>query len=123
MAKRRKKRAYEVSKRCHCPDQATCSHHWFLRVYTKGERQRIDLTERFPGEAVEVAAARAKDLARKGLLDVTLSTDARLTMGDIADRYVAARGDHKHHYLDGLRAIEVPASNGTTVTVYHIVSM
>jgi integrase len=117
MAKRRKKRTYEVSKRCHCPDQATCSHHWFLRVYTNGERQRIDLTERFPGETVEVAAARAKDLARKGLLDVKPTDDARLTMGDVADRYVAARDGHKHHYLDGLRLIEVPASNGTMVKI------
>lgn len=116
MSKRRRtKRAYEVSKRCHCPDQATCSHHWFLRVQVNGERQRINLTERFPGEAVEVAAARAKDMARKGLLDVAPPDDSGLTMGDVADRYVAARGGDKHHYLNGLRKIAVPAPNGTTV--------
>ena len=44
MAKRQKKRTYEVSKRCHCADQAQCDRRWFLRVHTKGERQRIDLT-------------------------------------------------------------------------------
>jgi integrase len=117
MAKRRKKRTHEVSKRCHCPDQSTCSHHWFLRVHTNGQRQRIDLTERFPGEAVDVAAARAKDLARKGQLFDVPPTDARLTFGDIADRYIAAYPDRSHHYLAGVRVLDVPAANGATVTL------
>ncbi len=43
------------------------------------------------------------------------TTDVRLTFGDVADRYVAARGDRAHYYLDGLRQIEVPAAKGTSV--------
>jgi hypothetical protein len=133
--KRRKKRAYEVTKRCHCPDQSTCSHHWFLRVHVNHERRRIDLTERFPTEPVDVAAARAKDLARKGLLFDAPAPDARLTFADIADRYVAAYADRSHHYLAGVRLLDVPAANGgnvrlefkfvddvTTADIKHIVA-
>ena len=95
MSKRRRtKRVYQIRKRCHCPDRHTCAHHWYLRVYANGARQNIDLTAMFPGEPVEVAAAKAKDLARKGAIvegrHVTSSGDSRLTLGDIADRYVRA---------------------------------
>jgi integrase len=117
--KRRTKRAFEFGKRCHCQDRAMCSHDWWLRVYSAGKRQRINLTEMFPADVVEVAAAKAKDLARKGLIIsgelVHASKDTRLTFGDVADRYAAAHTLHKPHYLEGLRAIEVPAARGTVV--------
>ena len=117
--RRRTKRAFQIGKRCHCQDHHTCSHDWWLRVYSAGKRQRINLTEMFPNDAVEVAAAKAKDMARKGLIIdgqlVNASKDTRLTLADVADRYVAARGERKNYYLDGLRAIEVAAANGTVV--------
>lgn len=117
--RRRTKRAFEFGKRCHCQDRNTCSHDWWLRVYSAGKRQRINLTEMFPSDAVEVAAAKAKDMARKGLIIngqlVNASNDTRLTLGDVADRYVTARGERKNYYLDGLRAIEVAAANGTVI--------
>lgn len=120
MARRRRtKRALEFGKRCHCQDRNTCSHDWWLRVYSAGKRQRINLSEMFPSDAVEVAAAKAKDLAKKGLIvegrHILSSSDTRLTLGDVADRYAASRTLHKPHYLDGLRDIEVPAANGTVV--------
>lgn len=122
MARRRRtKRALEFGKRCHCQDRHTCSHDWWLRVYSAGKRQRINLSEMFPGDAVEVAAAKAKDLAKKGLIvegrHILSSSDTRLTLGDVADRYVTARGERKHYYLDGLRAVEVAAANGRVVAL------
>jgi hypothetical protein len=114
MKKRRTKRALEVSKRCHCPDRKACSHHWFLRVFAAGKRRRLDLTAMFPGEPVEVAAAKAKDHARKGL-----TVETRLTLGNVVDRYVAARGSRPHHYLKGLRAVEVAVANGATIKLEH----
>src|SRR5262245_15786895 len=102
MRRHRTKRAYEVAKRCHCRDRNTCEHHWWLRVKVRGhKRQRIDLTELFPGDAVEVAAAKAKDLARKGLIAAgnVLSgqpADTRLTCSYVAKKFTESRGGGKH---------------------------
>ncbi len=106
--KRRTKRPYEVAKRCDCRDQQTCEHAWWLRVKVKGaKRQRVNLSELFPGDAVDVAAAKAKDLARKGLIKngqvvAAQPTDTRPTCRYVATKYVAARGGDKNYYLDGL---------------------
>lgn len=120
MPKRRKKRVYELGKRCACRDHNTCSHDWWLRVFARGKRQRVNLTQRYalalpmPRADVEVHAAKAKDEARKGLLH-PLASDARLTLGDVADRYVAAFPARSHHYVKGLRATMVPAGGGALV--------
>ncbi|HXT69382.1 MAG TPA: site-specific integrase [Vicinamibacterales bacterium] len=118
--KRRTKRNYEVAKRCHCADQRTCGHHWWLRVFSNGKRQRVDLTALFPNESVEVAAAKAKEMARRGAIvdgELNRGNDSRLTVADVAKRYVAARGGRKHYYLDGLLSVRVPAGNGTVATL------
>lgn len=119
--KRRTKRAVAI-KRCDCHDPQMCEHPWWTqRLTVRGERrQRINITKMFPSEPVEVAAARAKELARKGLIKngelvPGEPSDTRLTFGDVADRYVKARGGQKNHYLNGLRQIEVPSANGVTV--------
>src|SRR5688500_11231698 len=119
--RRRTKRAFQIGKRCHCQEPSTCSHDWWLRVYSAGKRQRINLTEMFPSDAVEVAAAKAKDMARKGLIingeSVNASKDTRMTFGDVADHYAASRPLHKPQYLDGLRAIEVAGANGAMIAL------
>lgn len=129
MPRRRKRRPLQLLKRCHCSEQQqkTCGHHWWLRVKCNGTRQRIDLTEMFPNDSHEVAAAKAKDEALKGLIVdgkrvQAPVTDARLTFADVCDRYIAAHpktktsGSPRHHYyLTGMRDLEVPAALGTTV--------
>lgn len=121
MSKRRRtKRGYEIAKRCHCTDRSGCDHHWWLRVHAAGKRQRIDLTALFPGDVVEVAAAKAKDLARRGLIaDGRIAgpakDDTRLTLADVADHYTQARGGKKQYYLDGLCATETEGPNGFSV--------
>jgi integrase len=120
MAKRRRtKRPYQISKHCACPDRQTCGHHWWLRVYANGTRQRIDLTEMFPDDAVELAAAKAKDLAKRGqVVDGQLvghPSSTRLTFGDVADQYVKTRTSS--YYVEGLRAIEVPGPKGAMVNL------
>ncbi len=93
MARRRRtKRPLAIGKRCRCVDRKTCTHHWFLRLKVKGQkRQRVDLTALFPTETVEVAAAKAKDLAQKGLLVggelLALSPDVRLTLDQVIERF------------------------------------
>lgn len=119
MAKRRRtKRPYQISKHCACPNRQTCGHHWWLRVYANGKRQRIDLTEMFPDDAVDVAAAKAKDLAKRGqVVDGVLvgggASSTRLTFGDVADHYVKTRTSP--YYVEGLREIEVPGPKGAMV--------
>jgi integrase len=121
MARRRTKRSLETAKRCACRDRNKCEHDWWLRVKTaNGKRQRINLTQLFPTDAVDVAAAKAKDLARKGLLVagslvVGKPEDTRPTLGYVADRYVEARGNKKNYYIQGLRLTEVAAASGVTV--------
>jgi integrase len=78
-----------------------------LRVKVKGvPRQYVDLTELFPADAVDVAAAKAKDRARKGLLVggklVGLTTDVRLTLGQVIERFA-----QKRVYLDVLKRTEL----------------
>jgi integrase len=115
--KRRTKRSHEVAKRCDCLDPKQCEHPWWLRVKVKGEkRQRVNLSELFPSDAVDVAAAKAKDLARKGLIKggqiVTAQpSDTRPTCRYVAEKYVAARGGEKNYYLDGLMDTVAPDSS------------
>src|SRR5438874_2423439 len=93
MAKRRRtKRPLAFRKFCHCIDQPKCGHPWILRLKVKAvPRQYVNLTELFPADAVEVAAAKAKDLARKGLLKggklLALSPDVRLTLDQVIERF------------------------------------
>jgi integrase len=115
MAKRRTKRSHEVTKRCDCRDQQHCSHPWWLRVKVKNEkRQRVNLTELFPSDAVDVAAAKAKDLARKGLirkgqLVAAQPSDTRPTCRYVATKYAEARNNRKEkYYLDGLMDTDAP---------------
>src|SRR5688500_11710649 len=114
------KRKYQLVKRCDCAKPDRCLHDWYIRVFANGKRQRINLTQRYAlalpmTEAdVELHAAQAKHDARKGLLH-PVTTDTRLTFGDVADRYVAAYPDRSHHYVKGLRAITVSASAGSVV--------
>src|SRR6266567_2782540 len=62
----RKKRT-PWKKRCHCREQASCAHPWWLRLKVKGGKQdRWNLTEMFPDDAVEIAAAKARTQARSG---------------------------------------------------------
>jgi integrase len=62
-----------------------------------------------------VAAAKAKDLASKGLINVNGELIAgrvtRQTLGYVADKYIAAHPGRKHYYLTGLRAMVVPPAN------------
>jgi integrase len=110
MSKRRtKKRAYEVTKRCRCARKDQCAHHWWLRVFSHGTRQRVDLTTLFPEDAVEVAAAKAKDLAKKGQIVngqlVRPRADARPTLREVADAYQRAYPTRGHHYLRAFRSL------------------
>lgn len=119
------KRAYELGKRCRCDDQEACDHHWWIRVFARGTRQRIDLTASYAlpvpmtREDIEVWAAKAKHEARKGFIvngrRPTAPGDTRPTLGYVADRYVEARGGGKQYYLAGLRATAVPSAHGTPV--------
>ena len=92
-----------------------------------GKRQRINLTARYAlplpmtRTDMEVHAAKAKDDARKGRL--VPKGETRLTLGDIADHYVAAFPDRKHYYVTGLRQIIVPASSGAVVKLESNPSM
>lgn len=121
MAKRRKKRTHEVRKRCDCIDQNRCHHPWWLRVKVGTEkRQRVNLSELFPNDAVDVAAAKAKDLARKGLIKrgqvvAGQPEDTRLTCRYVATKYKEAYKSRKHHYLDGLLGTDVPAADGVLI--------
>src|SRR4051812_27898216 len=71
VARRRTKRTYELGKRCSCRTPDSCMHDWWIRVFARGKRQRINLTERYSltlpmtRADVEVHAAKAKDEARK----------------------------------------------------------
>jgi integrase len=106
------KRKTQWRKRCDCRDHATCPHPWWLRVKVKGgARQRLNLTELFPNEPVEVAAAKARALARSGRMPATGPT--ALTVRDVAKAFVAVRGES--YYLTGLLDAPVAAANGTTV--------
>lgn len=120
MSKRRRRKGthQKPAKRCHC--LGTCAHHWMMRVFANGQRQWLDLNELFPDDPVEVAAAKAKDLAKKGLVVNgqrvgTPQTDTRLTLRDVVDRYMKARSAPRHYYLEGLCELTVPAANGSTV--------
>jgi integrase len=123
MAKRRKKRTHEVTKRCDCRDHQTCHHPWWLRVFVNKHRQRVNLSELFPGESVDVAAAKAKDLARKGLIKsgqvvAGQPADTRLTCRYVAAKYIAARNNRKEqYYLDGVLDTKVPAADGAMMKI------
>jgi integrase len=102
MAKRRKT---AIRKRCDCRDQQKCSHPWWLRIKVKGVRQRINLTGLFPKDDPELAAAKAKDMARKGEIvegQFLRLTATAVTCRFVADRYVESRGKRKQYYLDAL---------------------
>ena len=93
------------SLRCDCRDQQKCSHPWWLRIKVKGVRQRVNLTELFPQDDAELAAAKAKDMARKGQIvdgHFLTPTTTILTCRFVADRYNESRGKRKHYYLDAL---------------------
>ncbi|HKW00721.1 MAG TPA: site-specific integrase [Vicinamibacterales bacterium] len=77
-----------------------------MRLHVDGQRLRVNLSARFPGEDVQVAAAKVKDLARRGALSAAANV-ATATMGDIIDRYTAAYPTRPHHYLARLRTMEV----------------
>ena len=112
MKRRRIKRAYEVSKRCHCPNKEACAHHWFCRVFANGKRQRIDLTATFPGEPVAVAAAKAKVLAQRGPVK---PVSAKPTLGEVALKY-----PRSGYYLTGLRNLigdDKPIDDVTTADI------
>jgi len=61
------------------------------------------------------AAIRANTFDRRGL-HYSASADLRLTLGNVADRYLAAYSHDldKRYYLGHLRALEVPSASGTT---------
>src|SRR5437870_5377988 len=110
-------------KRCDCRTPQTCEHPWWTpRLKIPGApRQRVNLTKLFPGESVEVAAARAKEFARKGLirngeLVTAPSADTRLTCRYVATKYKEARADKAHHYLEGLLDTKVPSADGPLTT-------
>jgi integrase len=70
----------------------------------------------FPNDPVNVAAAKAKDLAQKGLIvngKLLGSTpgDTRITLADVVEHFKRARGKSRHYYLEGLCALEVPGAN------------
>ena len=110
----RKKRT-PWKKRCDCRDQSRCSHPWWLRVKVKGsQRVRLNLSELFPDDSVEVAAAKAKALARKGQ-GIVVPAAAPLTVRDVAKEFVNKRGNS--YQLVGLIDALVPAANGTTVAL------
>jgi hypothetical protein len=117
MKKRPMKRPYVIARRCDCVTPNTCEHPWWLRVKVgHDKRQRINITEMFPDEAVDAAAARAKDWARKGSIKdghliAARAADMRPTFGFVADRYVAAHPARPHYYLTELRSIEVLPAN------------
>jgi hypothetical protein len=87
---------------------------WWLRVKVKGgKRELVNLTEMFPKDPVEVAAVKAKQLARSGN-GVTHAPTA-LTARAVAKLFVAARGES--YYLNGLLDTEVSGPNGSNVTI------
>jgi integrase len=82
---------------------------------------------------VEVAAAKAKDEARRGLIvngERLSATPAALTFGTVADHYVAAFPKRPHYYLAGVRSLStvsgqrldvVPVDAVTTADIKHVV--
>jgi integrase len=78
-----------------------------MRLKVKGQkRQYVDLTDLFPNDAADVAAAKAKDLARRGLLVngkvIVTTTDVRLTLAQVIDRV-----GHTRTYWNVLKTIDV----------------
>src|SRR5262245_12529523 len=93
MAKRGRPRKY-----CRCRNKKTCEHHWILRLKIKGQPRRyVDLTETFPNDAPDVAAAKARHDLR-----AAQPVDARLTLEQVIERFGA-----KRCYLEVLKRIEV----------------
>jgi integrase len=113
----KRKRLFELDKRCHCRDRNDCLHPWFVRLRVAGKRTRIDLTERYrltmPMTRTEILvyAAKAKDETRRG----PAVAPTRATLGDIADRFVLAFPG-KWYYLTALRKSEVTV-NGAPVAL------
>jgi integrase len=111
-----------LSKRCSCRKPDACAHDWYLRVHSPVGRVRVNVTKRYglslpmKRQEVEHHAAKAKHEAKSGLVKAPAKAGA-LTLGDIADRYMEAFASRSHHYLNGLRGIMVPASNGTVVAL------
>jgi hypothetical protein len=117
--KRRATRALEVSKRCACPDRQTSDHHWYLSVGIKGKRQRIENTALFPGEPVEITAAKARHLAQQHRPIKPVS--ARPTVRDVSQRY-----GRNSYYLDGLRRLlgdDKPIDDVTTADIKRCVEV
>jgi integrase len=116
---RRRKPAVAV-KRCDCVNPTTCAHPWWTQRLPSrgGPRQRVNLSKLFPDEPVEVAAAKAKDLARKGLIkdgELVNAQPARLTCRYVATKYAEVRQNRKEqYYLDGLMDTTLPAGDGST---------
>ncbi|HYT76903.1 MAG TPA: site-specific integrase [Vicinamibacterales bacterium] len=111
----RKKRT-PWKKRCHCREQASCAHPWWLRLKVKGGKQdRWNLTEMFPDDAVEIAAAKARTQARSGRGTASPPSAAPLTVRDVAKRFIAKRGTS--YQLAGLLDARVDAANGTSVAL------
>jgi hypothetical protein len=89
MAKRGRPRKY-----CRCRNKKTCEHHWIMRLKIKGQPRRyVDLTETFPNDAPDVAAAKARHDLRSAQ-----PADARLTLEQVIERFGA-----KRCYLEVLR--------------------
>jgi integrase len=117
--RRRRKRRDGLRKRCRCGAKYWdgCPHPWHFRIKLPGQkRHRLNLQEylNVPGVISRQEAEALADRARVQLRSKA-SPDVRLTLGDVADRFVRAYPDKKHYYVVALRSIEVPAANGTTV--------
>jgi integrase len=117
MAKRKKRSG--LRKRCTCGAKRwnDCVHPWHYRLKLKGRaRVKVNLQAHFnvPGpitrEVAEELADRYRVEMRAGAV-----ADVRLTLGDVADRFIKTQPDKKHYYLHVLCKTEVGAANGTTV--------
>jgi integrase len=110
MAKRK-----NPGKRCRC--NGDCSHGIWLRFKFRGERSYVNLSELFPGESIDVAAARAKDEVRRGLIvngKRLNPTVTKPTVAGILERYRAAFADRAHHYAQALEPIAAVVADECT---------
>jgi integrase len=89
-----------------------------LKLFRQQKRHRVNLQEHFNVPGV-ITRADAEALADRYRVEVRAgaSADARLTLGDVADRFEKAYPDRKDYYVRILRQSEVPAANGTTTTL------
>lgn len=83
-------------KYCRCANKKTCPHHWIARLRRKGEPRRyVDLTDTYPNDPPDVAAAKARHAVNKPV-------DARLTLEQVVERFAQTRT-----YLEVLKRIEI----------------